>query len=468
MEVREHTLPVALEAERAILGAILMGEAAYDEAANLGLKAEDFSLDSHRRLYRVVVEMREAGQPIDLVTLCAELRERKDFVAIGGDAFVSSLLDGLPDRPSIRSYVKMVRDKAKLRAVIHACNATIAQAEEGSSKSQECAAALGDKLLEIQADCKDVAMERITAFTDEILAKWNKLADSTELLGLTTGLEHLDDLTTGIRPGELWAIGGRQGDGKTALALQIAAANIRKDIPVGIFSVEMSRDEVLQRLWAQEPEVRFRFNQVRDPRNLPADVRKRITSAACEVGWRPLFICDDGSLSIQKLLAKARILIRREKIKLFIVDYTQFVGAVAQNERERISKVSNALRALAKDYGVPVIALNQLVKPKDYNPNQRPNRYSFRESSAIADDSHVCLLIYRPVYDENDERAGQYTGRDEVIIDKSRNGPRDLVRVEFVEDKLMFRERTWCLPEKKGKKAETVLAGLPTKTSESE
>ena len=442
ISTQEHILnrlPSNVEAERAVLGAILLDEQAYDQAADLSLAPRDFFSDSNRHIYAAISDLRQSGQPVDLLTLQNELEARKQFEAVGGAGYISSLVDGVPDRPSIRAYVKLVQDASQRRSLIHSCTAAIGQAEEGSSKAPECFSNLGDTLLQIQGGLHDAPAERIAAFTDAAVAEWNRLADCPELPGLTTGIKSLDDLTTGIRKGELWAIGGRQGDGKTALVLQIAAANIRQEIPVGIFSLEPTREEVLQRLWAHERGVQF--NQVRDPRNIPADLRKHIANAAYRVGTRPLYICEDSSLSVQKLLAKARILIRREKVRLLIIDYIQVVGAPASNERERIGKVSNGLRALAKDTGVPVLALTQLTKPDKYNPNQRPNRFNFRESSAIADDSHVCLLIYRPVYDEDSEQAGQYTGRDEIILDKQRHGPRDIVRVRFLEEKQLFGER---------------------------
>jgi len=442
ISAQEYTLsslPANVEAERSVLGTILLNEQAYDQAAGLGLVPADFWLDSHRRIYSRMVELAATNTPIDLVTLVNELSRHKELQAVGDAAYVSELMDGVPDRPNIKAYVRLVQDTSQRRSLIHACTATIAQAGEGSSKAPECLAALGDNLLQIQGGLHDAPAERIAAFTDAALVEWHKLAACPDLPGLTTGLKPLDHLTTGIRPGELWSIGGRQGDGKSALALQIASANIQKEIPVGIFTLEMTREEVLQRLWAHEPGVRF--HQIRDPRNLPADVLKRIDAAACAVGRRPLYICEDGSLSIQKLIAKARLSIRRDKVRLLIVDYVQSVSAPASNERERIGKVSNSLRALAKDTGVPIIALSQLTKPEKYSANHRPNRFVFRESSAIADDSHVCLLLYRPVHAEENPQAGQYTGRDEIIIDKQRHGPRDIVRVAFLEEKQLFGER---------------------------
>jgi len=431
----QRILPAAVEAEKAVLGAILLDEKAYDQAADLGLAPADFFLDSHRRIYAAVSDLREAGQPVDPVTLRNELETRKQLEAVGGAAYVAGLLDGVPDRPSIKAYVKLVQDASQRRNLIHACTASIAQASEGSSKAPECLSNLGDTLLQIQGGLHDAPAERIAAFTDAAIAEWNQRAYSPVLPGLTTGIDKLDKSTTGIRKGELWSIGGRQGDGKSALALQIAAANIEHEIPVGIFGLEMTREEILERLWAHEAGV---FSQIRDPGHMTRAVHQQILDAARKVGCRPLFICEDGSLSIQKLVAKARILIRREKVRLLIVDYVQLVAAPASNERERIGKVSNGLRALAKDTAVPVLALSQLTKPDKYNPNHRPNRFNFRESSAIADDSHVCLLVYRPVHEEGHAQAGQYTGKDQIIIDKQRHGPRDFVRVKFLEEKQLF------------------------------
>jgi len=228
----QRILPAAVEAEKAVLGAILLDEKAYDQAADLGLAPADFFLDSHRRIYAAVSDLREAGQPVDPVTLRNELETRKQLEAVGGAAYVAGLLDGVPDRPSIKAYVKLVQDASQRRNLIHACTASIAQASEGSSKAPECLSNLGDTLLQIQGGLHDAPAERIAAFTDAAIAEWNQRAYSPVLPGLTTGIDKLDKSTTGIRKGELWSIGGRQGDGKSALALQIARPILSTRFPL--------------------------------------------------------------------------------------------------------------------------------------------------------------------------------------------------------------------------------------------
>jgi replicative DNA helicase len=433
--VIERTLPANSEVERSVLGGILLEAKAYDEAAARGLTASDFSLDSHRRIYLAMQQMGEAGSPIDLVTICNFLGDRRELEPLGGAAYLASLLEGVPDRPSIGHYVDIVRRKADARSVAHACTATIGAISDGTP-AHECIGELSERLLQIQTGSDDVPAERVLKFSDAVYSEWERLADGSDaVIGLTTGVDSLDFVTTGIRPGETWAIGGRTGDGKTSLALQIAAANLRRDIPVGYFSIEMSKSELLQRLWSHEG--RIPFDAIRNPRSASADIRSRVLRAMTTVGQWPLFVAEDGSLSLQKLVAKARLLIRQEKLGLLIVDYVQLISAIAPNERERITKISSQIRALAKDTGVPVVAVSLLNRPKDRNPNERPNKFSMKESGSLENDANTILLIYRPMDD-----FGRPTGDDEIVIAKQRHGPVGNEKVSFDSKTMTFFERT--------------------------
>lgn len=426
--------PANTDAERSILGAILLDAKAHDEAASLGVVADDFNQDSHRKIYRCMQELGYRGAAIDSVTLINLLSDRKELAAVGDVGYITSLLDGLPDRPSIKSYVRILKEKSAQRKLIRSCLAAVDRIVEGVA-STDAIGYLQDEILQIQTGSDDAPAQHVISFSDQAYAEWQAIADGEgELIGLSTSLSSLDVTTTGIRNGELWLIGGRTGDGKTALALQIAAANCRNQIPVGYFSIEMARNDLLQRLWSHVGHIPFQ--RIRYPRGLDANARKRVQDAMCEVAKWPLFVVEDGSLSIQKLLAKARLLIRRENVQLLIVDYVQILSASARDERERLTKISNSLRALAKYTGVPVVAISQLSRPKDGNPNSRPNKFHLKESGSMENDSHVIILTYRPVDD-----VGNPTGEDELIIAKQRHGPVSNERMFFDPKTLTFYER---------------------------
>ena len=393
LEYQIDSAPANADVERSILRAILLESNAYDEAAANGLTSSDLSLDSHRRIYAAMQSVAESGRPIDTVTLSAELSSRRELDRVGGYAYIADLMIGVPARPSIKHYIRIVKEKAALRKLIHACNATIGSIGDGCS-SQTVTEELGERILQVQTVSDAAPAQRVISFSDQVYSEWEQLAEGHgDLIGLTTSLESLDIATTGIRKGELWVIGGCTGDGKTALALQIAAANCRNGVPIGFFSIEMAKEDLLQRLWSHEG--RIPFQRIRYPRNLDSDTRQRIQRAMCDVGKWPLSVVEDSSLSIQKLVAKARLLIRQERIQLIIVDYMQLVSARAKKEKERLTKVSNALRSLAKDTGVPVVAISQLSRPKDGNQNFRPNKFHLKESGTVENDSHVIILTYR-------------------------------------------------------------------------
>jgi replicative DNA helicase len=281
LELEKSSLPANADAERSILGGILLEAKAYDEAAASGLDSTHFSLDSHRRIYSAVQSVAESGRPVDMITLIEELDRRKDLHRIGDVAYVSSLVEGVPDRPSIKHYVRIVREKSDLRKVIHSCTSVFGAIEDGCS-SQTVIGDLTERILQIQTGSDDAPAQRVISFSDQVYGEWEQIANgSADLIGLSTSLDSLDLATTGIRKGELWLIGGRTGDGKTALALQIAAANCRQEIPVGFFSIEMAKGDLLQRLWSHAG--RIPFQRIRYPRHLDQETRDRVQRAMCEV-----------------------------------------------------------------------------------------------------------------------------------------------------------------------------------------
>jgi replicative DNA helicase len=429
---------VNLDAERGVLGAIFIDErgAQYDVAAGLGLRADDFAITAHREIFRAITSLLENGRSADLITVVNELSDAGRLEPIGGAAYLSSLLDGVPDRGSIKGAVKVVLEKSAKRKTGAACEAARLALETGE-ESRKVIGNLEETLLSIHAGADGSTVVPVAAYTDATLNEWLALAESDrDLLGLSTGIDAVDYATCGICPGELWLYGGRTGDGKSSLALEAVAANCRNEIPVGIFSFELSRKEILHRLWVAESNMPYQG--IRRPRSLSPEKRKDIVRAACDIGRWPLYVEDNSALTISQVTARARLLIRQHGVRLLVVDYVQLVGASAQTERERITKVSNALRTLAKNTQVPVLAISQLARPKDGVENSRPTKYGLKESGSLENDAHTIVLIYRPK-----EENGDHTGEDELIIAKQRNGMTGSEAVYFDKKCLQFRDRAY-------------------------
>ena len=420
------------EVEKAILGGILLDEKAYDEARSLGLEAQDFVLDSHRKIFSHMEALAATTKPIDIITIIDELNRTRNLIPIGDVGYVSSLIEGLPDRPSIKTYVRIVKEQSAQRKLINACE-SIKAGFSSAMTSAEAMSYLTDQMLQVQAGTDDDPALRTCQFSDAAYSKWLEVArDSREVIGLATGISSLDYATTGIRPGELWPVGARTGAGKSNLALQIAAANCREGIPVAMFSIEMDKDSLLHRLWSGESGVPFKY--IRYPRNLTGQVTAAIEAAMLTVGRWPLFVTEN-KISLAQLLAKAKLLIRRERVKLVIVDYLQKVSAPGRDERTVVTKVCEGLRDMAKSTGVPIVLLSQFSRPDQSNRNRRPTLYDFKESGSIENDAHVALLIHRPK-DEFD----RVTGEDEIIIGKQRNGEFSIEKVRL-NSTLRFEER---------------------------
>jgi replicative DNA helicase len=422
-----------IDTERTVLGSILLDGKAFDEAASFGMTAEDFSLDSHRCIYRAICELAESGSAIDTVTLVHYLDVHRELAKIGDVGYVAGLVDGVPDRPSIKHYLRIVKEESAKRKLAHACE-SVGTGLEVDMTSGDAMSYLTDQMMQIQTGSDEPPAKRVIEFSDLAYAEWLKIADGgNDLIGLTTGSNCVDVATTGIWAGEFWVYAGRTGDGKTNLALQTVAANCRQDNAVAVFSIEMSKESLLHRLWAAEGQVDFKH--VRFPRRLLPETKKRIQAAMIEVGQWPLHIIDQGGISLQRLVAKAQLLIRRERVRLVVVDYIQLITTAGPNERERMSKVSRTLAAMAKDTGVPVVAISQLARPRDGNENFRPRLFNLKESGSIENDANVVLLIYRPVDDRK-----MKTGEDELIIDKQRSGVTSIENVCFMPW-LRFHER---------------------------
>jgi replicative DNA helicase len=441
--ISTQALPANIEAERSILGAILLDNLAYNQAAE-HLKPEDFLLDSHRRIYSRMIDLSEASHSIDLITLCEELSRKSELETIGGAAYVSGLLDGVPDRPSIENYIKIVRDKSLLRSLIHTATAAIARASEQGDAAEEI-------LNDTEAQIFQLSEKRIgRGFmgVQEIIRESFGSVDAflqrgSRITGLETHYVDLDEKTSGFQKSDLIIIAARPSMGKTSFAMNIAenvAIEDRKT--VAVFSLEMSKEALLQRMLCSVARVdahKFRTG------SLWQDDMRKITRAIEQLAEAPIFIDDTPGITISEMRAKARRLLQSKgALDLIVVDYLQLMsggGKRYENRTQEVSAISRGLKALAKELAVPVMALSQLSRAPESRGagDHRPQLADLRESGSIEQDADVVAFIFREeVYKPDDP---ELDGVAELIIRKQRNGPTGTVKLAFLKSSTRFESR---------------------------
>ncbi|HEV3039313.1 MAG TPA: replicative DNA helicase [Candidatus Angelobacter sp.] len=439
----DRGLPASIEAERAILGAILLDNFAYNQAAE-SLHAEDFSLDSHRRIYLRMMELAESGRPIDFVTLTEQLGQHKEIEAVGGVAYVTSLTDGLPRVKNIEQYVKIVKDKAMLRYLIHAASSAIQQAYEQEAPAEEIIDAAESAIFQIAEKRIGQGFLGIQEIVKASFGSIDKLYEQGQrITGLETHFEDFDNLTSGLQKSDLVIVAARPSMGKTAFAINIAENSaVRDHKVVGVFSLEMSRESLLRRLLCSQAHVdshklRTGFLSREDYHKLVAALGVLLEA--------PIFIDDTPGISVSEMRAKARRLQQSQsRLDLIIVDYLQLASAAPpggarryENRTQEVSAISRGLKALAKEMRCPVIALSQLSRaPETRTGNNRPQLADLRESGAIEQDADVVSFIFREeVYKPDDP---DLEGKAELIIAKQRNGPTGTVHLAFIKRSTRF------------------------------
>jgi replicative DNA helicase len=437
----ERGLPANIDAERSILGAILLDNFTYTQASSENLQADDFSLDSHRRIYGRIAELADSGRPVDLVTLAEELSRRKEVEAIGGVAYLSSLTDGLPHRPNIEQYVRIVKDKALLRGLIYASNAAVARAMDDPQSATEMLTAAEADLYQLSDKKFGSGFRGITQIVKESFGSIDALLEHGQITGLQTHFQRFDEMTRGLQRSDLVIIAGRPSMGKTAFALNIAeSASVNDGKVVGVFSLEMSREALLLRMLCSNAQVdSHRLSTGFDTR----EDRVKLVAALGRLSEAPIFIDDTPGITISEMRAKARRLQHQMggRLDLLIVDYLQLMsgsspGAKAryENRTQEVSAISRGLKLLAKELRVPVIGLSQLSRtPESRSGDHRPQLADLRESGSIEQDADVVAFIFREeVYmTRDDAKAKGVEGVAELIIGKQRNGPIGAIKLTF-------------------------------------
>ncbi len=437
---RERTLPNNLEAERTVLGAILVDNAAFNSAAEI-LSREDFYRDAHRRIYEGMAALAERSQPIDLVTLKDELGRQSALEAVGGAAFLAGLVDGVPRITSVEHWSRLIKEKAVLRNLSHAGNRIVQSCYEGEDE----AAALLDRA---EKAIFDIAERRIRqGFVDmgeiikESFRTIDQLSQSKDVVtGLPTGFVDIDEMTSGLQKGELVIVAGRPAMGKTSFCLNVAQhAAQRAGETVGLFSLEMSRAQLALRLLCAD--ARIDAHRLRTGKLTEKDWA-RLAKAYTDLAQARIFIDDSATVTPLEMRAKCRRLKAEHGLGLIIVDYLQLVtsGGRVENRQQELSAISRSMKGLAKELDVPVIALSQLSRAPEARPDRRPQLSDLRESGAIEQDADIVMFIFR---EEEYKPTDENRGIAEIIIGKQRNGPTGNRRLAFIKEFTRFENLEW-------------------------
>jgi replicative DNA helicase len=424
--------PQNLEAEESVLGAMLLSPGAIGAVTEI-LSADDFYRESHGTVYRACLALYQQGEPVDAITLVDELEERGELEQVGGRARVHELAALVPATANAAHYARIVREMATLRGLVRA-GAEIARL------GQERPGETTDLVDRAEQIVFDLAQQRVTSdFShiegllkesfERIMHLYEAGADVT---GVPTGFKELDKLTSGFQPGNLIIIAARPSMGKSALALNMAQnLAVRNEVPVALFTLEMSKSEVTQRMMCAE--ARVESQSLRTGKLKPEDW-PRLTAACDKLMKAPIWVDDTGSITMMEIRSKARRLKSREpKLGLIIVDYLQLMtsGGNAENRVQEVSQISRQLKVLARDLEVPIVALSQLSRAVEQRHDKRPILSDLRESGSIEQDADLVGFVYRDEYYNGEESDSQ--GIAELILAKHRNGPTDTIKLSFLK-----------------------------------
>jgi replicative DNA helicase len=435
----ERTLPHNLEAERSVLGAILVHNDAFNLAAQV-IDANDFYRDAHRRIFDRMVALNERHSAIDFVTLKEELARGGDLDEVGGPAYVASLADGVPRATNVEYYARIVKEKATLRNLIYAANKILSNAYEADQESDLILDEAESAIFSVADDRLKAGFVPMRDLVKESFPKIEQLFEQKRLItGVPTGFVDLDEMTRGFQPGDLVIIAARPSMGKTSLVLNVAQyVALQPDHgAVGVFSLEMSKESLFLRLLTSEAQI--------DSHRLMSGAigqkdYSRISHALETLSAMKLHIDDTANIGVLEMRAKARRLQSDQHgLSLIVVDYIQLMSGRGrfENRTLELASISRSLKGLAKELNVPIVVLSQLSRAPESRSDHRPQLSDLRESGALEQDADVVLLIYREDAYNRDPNHPD-AGTAELIVAKQRNGPTGVVRLAFLREQTRF------------------------------
>ena len=436
----ERTLPHNLDAEKSVLGAIMIHNDAFNHAAEL-IDSHDFFRDAHRRIFDKMVLLSERGDAIDFITLKEELSRAGDLEEVGGPSYLAALADGVPRSANVEYYARIVKEKSTLRSLIHSANKILAEAYEAEQEP--------DLLLdEAERAIFAIAEDRIRAgfvplrdLVQSSFATIEKLQQHKGLVtGVPTGFADLDEMTSGLQPSDLILVAARPSMGKTSFVLNVAQhVGTATDMTVGFFSLEMSKEQLFMRMLTSEARIdahRFRSGY------LSEKDYGRLSHALGTLAEARVYIDDTASIGVLEMRAKARRLQAEHGLHLLIIDYIQLMTGRGRFEsrQQELATISRSLKGLAKELNVPIVALSQLSRAPETRSDHRPQLSDLRESGALEQDADLVMFIFREEqYRGGDGEPNQEAeGVAEIIVGKQRNGPTGTVKLAFVKEHTRF------------------------------
>jgi replicative DNA helicase len=433
----ERTLPHNLEAERSVLGAILVHNDAFNLAAQV-INEKDFFRDAHRRIFDKMIVLNERNAAIDFVTLKEELSRSGDLDDVGGPAYIASLADGVPRATNVEYYARIVKEKSTLRNLIYAANKILTNAYEAEQEPEIILDEAESSIFSVADDRLKAGFVPMRDLVKESFPKIEQLFEQKRLVtGTPTGFVDLDAMTRGLQPGDLIIIAARPSMGKTSLILNISQyVAVQPGMTVGFFSLEMSKESLFIRLLTSEA-------QIDSHRLMSGAIGQkdygRISHALESLSAMKLFIDDTANIGVMEMRAKARRLQAEHGLSLLVVDYIQLMSGRGrfENRTLELAAISRSLKGLAKELHVPIVVLSQLSRAPEARSDHRPQLSDLRESGALEQDADVVVLIYRDdVY--NKDPNNENSGIAELILAKQRNGPTGIVKLAFLREQTRF------------------------------
>jgi len=422
--------PQSIEAEQAVLGAMLSSKDAISKALQW-VRSHHFYKESHSKIFLVMSDLFDKGEPIDTISVINKLKKNKQIDDVGGAYFITGLVESVPTAANVESYAKIVLEKFMLRELIRASHELSKDAYNDRQDVGEILDAAEQTIFAITQDRLRGGFLPIDGILHETFKNLDRIASNPgSVTGVASGLIDLDEITSGFQKGDLVIIAGRPSMGKTALALSIMRnAAIDFKVPVGMFSLEMANHQLAQRLLCAEGRVDSHL--VRTGK-LPKNQWKNLSLAVGSLAEAEIYLDDTPAITVLELRAKARRLKAEKNLGLLIIDYLQLMQGPRniESRQQEISNISRSLKALAKELDIPVIALSQLSRAVEQRSEHRPQLSDLRESGAIEQDADVVIFLYRSwVYSREEEEKG----RAQAIIAKQRNGPIGTVNLSFID-----------------------------------